>query len=91
MRTSFLSISFRLAAALTLSMAGMAQAADTGQPSATHAEQRDSRQNARNETAHRVAWNIDYPSQLGPEGPQLSAHVQNAPGDGLARQQPASR
>ena len=76
MRTFFLSLSARLAAAaLTLGMAGLAQAADTPSAPATGAAAQIGMQDASSSRSDRIDWNVDYPSQLGPEGPQADSHA----------------
>lgn len=76
MRTSLLA-SFRLAAfALSLGLAGIAQAAATHDLPAASASVQDSQRHTASDGAARIDWNIDYPSQLGPEGPQLTRVTQ---------------
>ncbi|NII74103.1 hypothetical protein FHW84_002688 [Dyella sp. SG562] len=76
MRTSLLSFPVRLAAAaLTLGMAIVAQATDTPTtPAADHA-MHIGQPAAESDSADRIDWNIDYPSQLGPEGPQAGSNT----------------
>lgn len=79
MRTFFLSLSARLAAAaLTLGMAGLAQAADTPNAPPADTAAHVGPQTASSGVSDRIDWNVDYPSQLGPEGPQADSHVRSA-------------
>jgi len=74
MRSSLFSASsLRLAAlALTFGLAGVAQAADTPDLSAKTPAMQDSQRVASGDAGSRIDWNVDYPSQLGPEGPQAA-------------------
>ena len=74
MRSSLLTISFRFAAVvLTFALAGVAQAADTHQVPATATVHDMQRAASDGNADTAIGWNIDYPSQLGPEGPRASA------------------
>lgn len=86
MRASVLSASLRFAAmAMALGLAGAVQAADVPVQRATSAIQQSHPSAA--DTA-RIDWNIDYPSQLGPEGPvaDRASSVPPATAIALARQ-----
>jgi hypothetical protein len=70
MRSSTRSIAFRFAAiALAFGLIGTVQAADT-HTSATVQNSQQAAADGASET--RTDWNIDYPSQLGPEGPRVT-------------------
>lgn len=92
MRSSTRSIAFRFAAiALAFGLTGAVQAADTHKlPSASATARNNQQASADGAFETRTDWNIDYPSQLGPEGPRTTTLTASQKGTSLARQ-PASR
>ncbi|GAA0700060.1 hypothetical protein ISN75_12015 [Dyella marensis] len=97
MRSSIISLPFRFAAiALAIGLAGAADAAAASNPPTPAAAAQDGQRTAPDGTASGVDRNVDYPSQLGPEGPRsggtasLAAAHRTPDGAALA-QQPAAR
>jgi hypothetical protein len=96
MRSSIISLPFRFAAiALAIGLAGAAHAAAVSNPPAPAAAQ-DGQRIAPDDTPSGVDRNVDYPSQLGPEGPRpgdtaSAAAAQRMPNGAAFTQQPAAR
>ena len=85
MRSSTRSSARRFAViALTFGLIGAAQATDTHQLSAVSAPAQNQQQATAAET--RTDWNIDYPSQLGPEGPRATTLTESHKDTSLAQQ-----
>ena len=77
------------AAALTLGLSGAVQATATHpSPHASAPVSADPRTAPNGDLDTRVDRNIDYPSQIGPEGPRTKANTRD---DAALAQQPASR
>jgi hypothetical protein len=84
MRSSTRSIAFRFAViALAFGLVGAVQAADMHTSTTVQNNQQATADGA-SET--RTDWNIDYPSQLGPEGPRVTTLTASQKDTSVARQ-----
>ena len=75
MRSALFPASLRfVSVALALGLAGVAQAASAPPLPATSVTVQDDQRAATNDHLDtRIEWNVDYPSQIGPDGPRTQS------------------